>query len=330
MMNSYDEFFKDDPWDRIEIGAFPSTARRLYKEDSRFWVSVNSEGNALFFMEEEGHFDIEAINRLDCLHIQIEHLASKTRLVCELTEQEMFDKFKTIAKDVASFSSGFEKLSFFRAVISRIYSWSEFLKPSRSGIGFRELIGFWGELYAFKTSFVEVLGFPDALKAWVGPENKKQDFTLGSCAFETKTRIVGDNNNLAISSIEQLQKVTDELYLVVERINESDKQSGLTINQLVEDCLKAIDTNELVKADFLHKIASQFGKATEEELNRSFTHLHTLIYVISDEFPKIVPENLPHEKILKAKYVIDGNSLESYLESKSLKELIEHGTSTSI
>lgn len=330
MTNRYQDFFKDNPWEGIDVGSYPSSARRLYKEDARFWVSVNSEGNYLFFVEENGSFDFDIINRLDCLSIQLDLILDKTRLVCTLTDAEMFDKFRTIAKDVAAYSSEYNGLNLFRSVISRIYSWSEFLKPSRSGLGFRELIGFWGELFIFHSHFVEGFGFEDALKAWIGQENKKQDFTFDDSAFEVKTSIVGDNNDLKISSIEQLQKVTSYLYLIALRINESIELSGLTIADLVDRCISSIEGNDTLKSEFLHKISEKYGKANDTELARKFIDINITTYEVSDDFPRIVPDNLPHDKILKTKYIIDGNSLEKYETSKTLREIADNGIATTV
>ncbi|GIU23373.1 PD-(D/E)XK motif protein [Shewanella sp. MBTL60-007] len=330
MTNRYQEFFKDNPWEGIDVGSYPSSARRLYKEDSRFWVSVNAEGNFLFFVEENGSFNFDIVNRLDCLSIQLDQISDKTRLVCTLTDAEMFDKFRTIAKDIAAYSSEYSGLNLFRSVISRIYSWSEFLKPSRSGLGFRELVGFWGELFIFHSHFVEGFGFEDALKAWVGPENKKQDFTFDDSAFEIKTSIVGDNNDLKISSMEQLQKVTSSLYLVALRINESIELSGLTVADLVDRCISSIEGDDALKAEFLHKISEKYGKANDTELVRKFVDISVTAYEVSDGFPRIVPENIPHEKILKVKYTIDGNSLEKYKTSKTLREIVDDGTATTV
>ncbi|MCU8058825.1 PD-(D/E)XK motif protein [Shewanella sp. SM34] len=330
MTNRYQEFFKDNPWEGIDVGSYPSSARRLYKEDARFWVSVNAEGNFLFFVEENGSFDFDIVNRLDCLGIHLDQISDKTRLVCILTDAEMFDKFRTIAKDVAAYSSECSGLNLFRSVISRIYSWSEFLKPSRTGLGFRELIGFWGELFIFHSHFVESFGLENALKSWIGPENKKQDFTFDNAAFEIKTSIVGDNNDLKISSIEQLQKVTNSLYLIALRINESIELSGLTVADLVDRCISSIEGNYALKSDFLHKISEKYGKANDTELARKFIDITMTAYEVSDDFPRIVPENLPHEKILKAKYTIDGNSLEKYKTSKTLRDIVEHGTATTV
>lgn len=49
MTNKYQEFFKDNPWEGIDVGSYPSSARRLYKEDASYEVSVNLEGRFLFF-----------------------------------------------------------------------------------------------------------------------------------------------------------------------------------------------------------------------------------------------------------------------------------------
>jgi len=325
MTTKFEDFFKDNPWEGIEPGSYPHSARRLYMEDDRFWVSTNDVGNPLFFVEESHLFDFEVLNRLNCLNIKCVQNEKGTRLVCELIEADMFDKFRTITKDVASHSAPYEGRSLFSKVLSRIYSWSEFLKPSRSGLGFRELIGFWGELFIFYKYFFPSKGFENSLSAWVGPEHKKQDFTFDDRSFEVKTLLVGDNNHITISSIEQLQRITESLYLVALRINESLNETGYTVESLVEKCLSKIEDNEALKSEFLHKIASKLGKASAEELNREFTDVDISNYVITDAFPQLTPNNIPHKSILKAKYTIDGNSLEEYKVKESLKDLIGHG-----
>jgi hypothetical protein len=322
MTNRFEDFFRDDPWEGIKAGAYPISARRLYMEDDRFWVSVNDNGNPLFYVEENSSFEFEALNRLNCLRIQFAQLENGTRLICELTEADMFDKFRTISKDVAAYSSPYQGKELFSQVVSRIYSWSDFLKPSREGVGFRKLLGFWGELLIFYNEFVSVRGFDDSLKAWVGPENKKQDFTFDNQSFELKTLFVGDSNRINISSIEQLQRVTESLYLVVLQANESLNGLGYTVENLVERCLEKVKNDEALETKFWHKIASTFGKLSEEELNREFMDVNLLVYSVTDEFPRLTPDNSPHKGIINAKYTIDGNSLDSFRESSSLRDLV--------
>ena len=141
---------------------------------------------------------------------------------------------------------------------------------------------------------------------------------------------MGGSNDLKISSVEQLQKITSSLYLVALRINESIELSGLTIADLVDRCISSIDGNDFLKTEFLHKIYEKYGKANDSELIRKFVDISMTAYEVSDDFPKIVPENIPHERILRAKYTIDGNSLDEYKTLKGLKEIINHGTSTTV
>lgn len=330
--NRDDAFFRENPWEGIDSGSYPKEARRLYKEDPRFWVSVDNEGRYLFYVNEIGHFAFEPSNDLECLEIEIEYFNDQTRLACFLTANEMLDKFQTIAKDIASYSSEKTGFKLFKTVIARIHSWKDFLKPSKTGLGFRELIGFWGELHVFYNYFVKYSGIENALKSWIGPENKKQDFTLGNIAIELKTTVVSDANELKISSIEQLQIVTNHLYLAKVIINRCDVQNGKSIDDLVEQCLSIIkeEGSERQKFDFLNKISSKYSKIDEFEKASRFTPIDIEVYNVTAAFPRIVPENLPHEKILKAKYVIDGNSLENFLANESLKEIVQYGSSSAI
>ena len=46
----------------------------------------------------------------------------------------------------------------------------------------------------------------DAVNFWVGPNQKKQDFTMNNLAIETKTSLSGDGSLIRISSLDQLDK----------------------------------------------------------------------------------------------------------------------------
>ena len=66
--------------------------------------------------------------------------------------------------------------SFLDACKNQMISWGDFLKPSRKGLTHSEWIGYWGELYVLLFMIHPNYSFHEAVKFWIGPLMKKQDF----------------------------------------------------------------------------------------------------------------------------------------------------------
>ena len=79
-MSEFDDFFNEDPWNDIDGPIYP-LGRQLYVRDQRFWVSINQEGEYVFFVHEEGSYDIRDNKDLTDLNIQIDTSDGGTRLI---------------------------------------------------------------------------------------------------------------------------------------------------------------------------------------------------------------------------------------------------------
>ncbi|MCX4191015.1 PD-(D/E)XK motif protein [Methylophaga sp. OBS1] len=325
MTASLYDFFKDDPWADIEQGTYPKSARRLYSEDDRFWVSVDEAGQKLFFIEEPVICEVDTDLKVSCLRVDMVKMNSSTRLVCTLVEDELKDKFSTVTKDIAHYCSSHQGLKLFQHAVERILSWGEFLKPSREGLRHSELVGFWGELYTLKKHISPHLQIDKAVSGWVGPLKKKQDFTLGETSIEVKTSQSGDGNEIRISSLEQLQKRTEKLYLLTLRIVNTKEQDDLSLEDLYLEIVQELEFSPVSKRDFLQKAASLYGKATQSQLKTKFIEVDHAIYEVDDDFPRLVPENIPGPSIVRVSYSIDENALGKHRILDGIKDLLSDG-----
>ena len=190
-MNSTEEFFMDDPWGAIDKPCYPE-GRRLYLRDERFWVSIDDNHHHLFFVQAPSADVIEPLENVASVQVSIEPQKNgEQRLVCKLTstDKELRDKFSTVAKDIAFHCSGYSGSQLFHKTQERIKSWANFLIPTRTGLSNSELIGLFGELYLLSEYLAPSLGAEESIRAWIGPEGKKQDFTLDNWSIEVKTTI---------------------------------------------------------------------------------------------------------------------------------------------
>jgi hypothetical protein len=321
-MNDMEKFFNDDPWQYIDSPIYPN-GQRLYQKDDRFWVSMDSSKQLVFFIREFGKYDIKKLPKLSGLEVTIDSgIENETRLLCTLTEPLLKDKFAVVAKDVAYTSSLFQGDQFLNECKTRIVSWADFLKPSRKGLTKPEWFGFWGELYVLSQILSSSINKTDAVKFWIGPEGKKQDFTFNNCALEIKTTLSGDANAIKISSLDQLHKITEKLYLLHLHINFSNDSLALSLQDMFTFMEGSLNENIDSKAQFLNKASVLYGKASEEQLETKFNFISMEAYEIKDGFPSLTNDNT-HSAITSIKYDLNPSSLKSYLTEIDIQELIK-------
>ena len=322
-MAEFKDFFNDDPWANLQGSSYPD-GQRLYLKDGRFWVSLNEEEELVFFVEEEGLHDVKKPQELSGLDILITPFENnKTRLVCTLKEKGLKDKFSIIAKDVAYTVSEYRGIDLIIQSKERILSWANFLKPSRKGLTFSEWIGLWGELYTLVNILGSKLTMESAVKFWIGPENKKQDFTMNKIAIETKTTLSGDGSVIKISSLEQLEKITQELYLMHIFCNYTTREDAFSLKKLHQKCLELTANDQVTQLKYLHKVNKLYGKASQEQLETGLEFMSYDLFLVEEEFPKLIPQNVPNS-VSKVKYEITSQGLSRFRVDNKLEDIVTH------
>ena len=214
-MSNLEEFFLDDPWESVNDSNYPESAVAFYAKDERFWAAKKDQNQLVFFIQIPIKVSTEIIESLSGTLVEIVNYdtynSNTSRLVITLEEIELKDKFIIMTKALAFNLSSQSDDSIFQAAKHQLGEWSNFLKPTRKGLTREEHIGLWGELYVFTEFMIALHPLTDAIKYWIGPDQKKQDFTLNDLAIETKTTMSGDSARIQISSLEQLDNITARL-----------------------------------------------------------------------------------------------------------------------
>ena len=326
MTSNTDDFFRDNPWDLIEAPCYPQ-GRRLYLHDERFWVSVDDSYRRLFFIQDEGAENVKPLENLAGLQITIEpYLDGHHRLICRLisNDPELADKFATVTKDIAFHCSRYQGSQLFTKTQERIKSWANFLKPTRSGLTQSEFVGLLGELFILTQHLLPSLSPSDAVRAWIGPEGKKQDFTFENVAIEVKTTVAGDAQTITISSLDQLDQVTKKLYLLRIVVSPSGDESGFCLGGLYETCLEAVSYDVVTEGKFLQKASELYGKASESQIKDNFLVVNLTVYRVDDEFPKLTRSETP-SAIRDVQYQLNTEDIARFEESVSIVDIASHG-----
>ena len=319
------DFFRDDPWELIEEPCYPH-ARRLYLNDDRFWVSMDDHSQILFFIQDQGADEVEPLKNVAGLDVSVEKIGLEQRLVCRLTSQdtELIEKFSTVAKDIAFYCSEYKGVRIFLKAQERIKSWANFLKPTRDGLSTPEFVGLLGELYVLSEHLMPAISAVDAVRSWIGPEHKKQDFNFNKVAIEVKTTLSGERQVVRISSLDQLEKVTNELFLIRVVATPASDKGGFSLGQLYDRCTKAAEHDLISNSLFLQKATPLYSQASESQIRDRYVVNSVSIFRVDDEFPKLTRSNV-RLAIREANYEISLEAMKKFEVSTSVREVVANG-----
>jgi hypothetical protein len=326
-MNNEREIFKDDPWEGIKRDTYPS-GRRLYLDDERFWVSRNSLNQMVFYIHDVCPTVIPMVNGLSSVDTIIEQYKNhEQRLVCTFVEssEKTFEKFGLVVKYIAVLTDKFNGVALFTKIQKELLEWSDFLKNNTKQLSQSELIGFWGELYVIKHHIMEHHDIENVIRYWAGPTGAKKDISLNSLAIEVKTSKASGANKITISSLDQLERTTDKLYLMHLFINDADKETGITLLNLYESIRASTQHNISALALFTRRAGNIFNRASPQQKDECFLCAAINMYDVLDGFPKLLRSNLEPMGILDAKYSISIASIQSFNVTENMEDIIKNG-----
>ena len=187
----------------------------------------------------------------------------------------------------------------------RYAKWMYLFKPrlndKLSEIAIRGLIG---ELYVLKSKFIPVFGALSSLRSWMNRQKGKQDFIEHDKWYEIKTLLEG-NDAVHISSLEQLSRAdAGELVIVNLKRSSQESDNHVTLNSLYADVIKTLPTFALKKQFAEIMLASGFIVNDPYYDERCYEIINVVGYGVSDDFPRLTPDNLPCRGVPRAEYEI--------------------------
>ena len=233
-------------------------------------------------------------------------------------EVEDLPLFGPIADDLAEAISVGNRAEALVALGDVMRRWLNFLQVARKGLSQEAQIGLWGELQTLRHT-AEVIGWNDAIQAWVGPSRAAQDFHFGSWAVEIKTTI-HPRQGVKISSLEQLDDTPWEvLYLLHRTVALVNPADAPTLKKFVQSIREDLPAGERILIEFeslLH--AAGYHIAHENRYNKhGIIQEAATLYQIEDGFPRILRDGL-HPGILEAKYRVALNTAGEFTRDPSM------------
>lgn len=270
----------------------------------------DTEGQCLLLIELNG--DHSAQFRKDAFRVQGIRLdlrqgeAGQQRLVLTLEKHVDQDLFSGLCESlVGTIVPIADPSTALSVALAHIKRWKAFLAGKKTRLlSPEEIRGLFAELLFLRFLYQEHLSEKSAIEAWCGIEGVHQDFIFGNMAVEIKSLSGKERNTVRISSEDQLEGLSENLFLMIFRLNDMpDSDRALSLNDAV---LRT--ENELTDAkgleDFSAKLAA-YGYAPVQEYDLPKLQVtSTHVYLVTEDFPRLIRSRLP-EGVSRVSYEIE-------------------------
>lgn len=191
---------------------------------------------------------------------------------------------------------------------------SLFKKEPTENVPLEAVQGLFGELYFMKNYMFETYSIPSSVRAWSGPEALSKDYAIGANWYEVKT-IGANSSSIHISSAAQLSSdAPGHLVIVrVEKMSNEFSNGESSILELFESILQAI-SDETVENIFSSKVASYGISISDSAFSVKFDVKSLNLYSVTDGFPRIRLEDVPHPEITNVSYDISIAAIKRFME----------------
>ena len=296
-----------DLWKDIRPSGGPSTVHVRRADPSHpldLFRGKDHEGNYIFSFT--GRFPESAVvdlPKLAILEIALEH-GNKgfSDLVIRLLDSSHIDIFRALCADLMAAT---EQLSLnddstgINIILERLRRWRELLRTLHDQrLSDAQIIGLFGELLLLRDSFLTHLQPLEAVAAWRGPHMDEQDFALHHWLIEVKTQLGSADSKLQISSENQLDSRSGQIFLCHQILGGAGRESAgaRTLNSLVEEVAAHLSESAPAACDRFLAVLIEFGyKRGLPDYERDAWMLNERSYYrVSEKFPRITSADLRH------------------------------------
>lgn len=220
-------------------------------------------------------------------------------VVFMLKNEDLLPIFITFAVDLENLIEKNSELTFVQ-IYNRYLFWQKMFNIEKVKISESTVKGLINELYVLEKLLIPKYGVDKAILGWTGAEKLNKDFSYEDGLWYEAKGISFGKLTVRIASIEQLESSTDGILIVTEfEKTSSGNPNGIRLIDQLQLIRSMIDT-DLVDLSLLTKI-SLLGFALDiltdpnNPVNQYRYVVHeTSCYLVDENFPKILREELPN------------------------------------
>ena len=292
---------RQTPWDEIRTPAADFSVRLAAGSGSLpvYW-GKDRDGHCLLIVELEGEHSVQF--RRDAVQIQGIRLdlrqegARQQRFVLTLEKHVDQDIFAALCESlIGALVSIADPATGLAVALAHLKRWKAFLAGKRTRLlSPEEIRGLFAELL-FLRSLYRGGHFSEeyAVESWCGVDGGHQDFIFGNTAVEIKSLSGKERNAVRISSEDQLEGLSDNLFLMIFRCSEMpESDEALSLNDAVRRIEEEL-TGAVALESFTGKLAGYgyLPLPEYEQLRLQITSAKA--YRVTADFPRLVRTHLP-------------------------------------
>lgn len=310
---------RSTPWDEIATPESDYNVRLIAGSSATpvYW-GKDSNGRCLFLIELEGDHSKNFQKNGTSVHgIDVDlRGGSATQLqglVLTLENQVDKDLFSGLCQTLVSNLQPVTDASTALAVaLTHINRWKAFLAGrKRRVLSPAEIRGLFAELQFLRMLYGKHLTQPEAVNAWCGPEGVHQDFIFEDTAVEIKSLSGRERNSVRISSEDQLEALSNNLFLVIFRLTEQpDSDQSVSLNLLVSQIEQEITDSQALE-EFSMRLAANGYVEMREYDEPVFLVSGQKCYRVHDEFPRLIRSEIA-DGIARVGYEIELESISKF------------------
>lgn len=285
----------------VDAPKYPE-GRRFIVEDDRFWISRDTSGAAILFVQEDSEQESSQIEDIfSGLSLYHDRSIKGYRIVCRLEEENLESKFGYVCEDIAKGASEYSGHNLFKHLVNQLKQWSGFLRPKREGLSEEKFLGLWGELWVVANHYLDRYEPEIISHIYTGPDGGAQDISSMDFTLEVKSTYSKTPKALNISSLEQLDARCERQGICLLRVEKSDEGASLESMVRAIEIHLASDVDAL--AQFRRKSGELLGEASPKQMDMKNIVLDERCWAIKNSFPALKRSEIPVE-ISRAEYSI--------------------------
>lgn len=205
--------------------------------------------------------------------------------IFDLTDKGHVGNFSIFCKDMIDSTREADPRDGPDIVAAQYQIWKDMFKQVNDPLGKAQIQGLLGEMIFLRDVIIPRYGEDIALRSWVGPFEKKQDFQCPDMWYEVKA-VSGGKSTAKITSLDQLDR-DDKGRLAVVRMTDTSgtAQLGFTINSLYRSMMEELSTWS--RCLFRAALESAGYRCLEEYDEYCFEFQSITEYEVEEGFPRL-------------------------------------------
>jgi len=218
--------------------------------------------------------------------------AAKNTVLFKLLNSEHTDVFSVLCEDLMiSIVEITDERLLIQELFNRFDKWkSLFERITSQGLTSEEQRGLYAEMYLLrKYLLMGIWPYSSVIKSWVGPNKEVKDFQYRNWAIEVKSSSGNSHQAVQISNERQLDASNLEYLFLFHLSLEKRKQSGESINQLIQSVQDVLVSDRTALVGYRNKLleAGYFNHHSSLYDETGYIIRDEVFYRVDRDFPRI-------------------------------------------